>query len=140
MRSVAPVWLVVAPMLLLTGVARSQTADSAAVLPVRPHSEAPVLHAVPLAGSVHVDGHLDDAAIAATGNQDTSWDPVWNAQTSIDSLGWTVEMEIPLSQLHYSGSNDAVWGVQIRRWINRKQELSEFSFTPLKEAADVSRY
>ena len=237
MRSVVAVWLVVPLMLLLTGAARSQTADSAATLPVRPHSDAPVLNAAPLAGSVHVDGRLDEAAwqaatpvdqftqrqpkegepatertevraliaedalyigarlydsepskirsrlvrrddvnsssdsdylavfldphhdhstgvvfrvgpsgsfddatIAATGSQDTSWDPVWNAQTSIDSLGWTVEMEIPLSQLHYSGSADAVWGMQIRRWINRKQELSEFSFTPLKEAADVSRY
>ncbi len=35
---------------------------------------------------------------------------------------------------------DATWGIQIRRWIQRRQELSEFSFTPLKEESGVSRF
>lgn len=85
-------------------------------------------------------GSINDVTIAASGFQDTSWDPVWLARTSIDSLGWSVELEIPLSQLHYSSSEDATWGIQIRRWIHRKQEHTEFSFTPLREEASVSRY
>ena len=89
---------------------------------------------------VSPSGSINDATIAANGNQDASWDPVWHVHTTIDSLGWTAELEIPLSQLHYVTSNDAVWGIQIRRWIDRKQEFSEFSFTPLKQDASVSRY
>ena len=89
---------------------------------------------------VSPSGSINDATIAASGNQDASWDPVWSVHTSIDSLGWTAEMEIPLSQLHYVTSADATWGIQIRRWIDRKQEFSEFSFTPLKDEASVSRY
>jgi len=89
---------------------------------------------------VSPSGSIQDATIAANGNQDASWDPVWTVHTSIDSLGWTAEMEIPLSQLHYATSNDATWGIQIRRWIDRKQEFSEFSFTPLMQDASVSRY
>jgi len=89
---------------------------------------------------VSPSGSIQDATVAANGNQDASWDPVWHVHTTIDSLGWTAEMEIPLSQLHYVTSNDAVWGIQIRRWIDRKQEFSEFSFTPLQQDASVSRY
>src|SRR5438034_2598806 len=35
------------------------------------------------------------------GGSDDSWDPVWEVKTAIDSLGWTAEMRIPLSQLRY---------------------------------------
>ena len=85
-------------------------------------------------------GSVDDVTIAAGGSQDLSWDPVWKARTSIDSLGWVAEIEIPLSQLRYNASRDAVWGIQLRRWIQRKQEVSEFSFTPLREESGVGRF
>ena len=217
MRSVVAVWSLAAFLILKPGGASGQQADSAVAAVARPHSSAPVLHAAPLVGDVHLDGRLDDdawraatpvdqftqrepkegqpatertevralisddalyigarlfdsepskirsrlvrrdevksssdsdyfvvlldpyhdhstgvvfcvgpsgsfddATIAASGSQDTSWDPVWKVLTSIDSLGWTAEMEIPLNQLHYGGSADAVWGVQLRRWITRK--------------------
>ena len=101
--------------------------------PYHDHSTA-VLFRVSPAGSIN------DATIAPNGSQDFSWDPVWHAHTSMDSLGWTAEIEIPLSQLHYTEGADAIWGVQLRRWIDRKQELSEFSFTPLAVQSSVSTY
>ena len=33
--------------------------------------------------------------------EDVSWDAVWDVATRIDSLGWTAEFRIPLSQLRY---------------------------------------
>jgi len=89
---------------------------------------------------VNPAGSYDDSYIDARGNADFSWDPVWNVHTTIDSLGWTAEMEIPLSQLRFNPSSDGIWGIQMRRWIDRKQELAEFSFTPKKELSDASRY
>src|SRR2546426_10937941 len=89
---------------------------------------------------VNPAGSYDDSYIDARGNADFSWDPVWNVHTAIDSLGWTAEMEIPLSQLRYNPSLQAVWGIQIRRWIDQKQELAEHAFTPKKHEADASRY
>lgn len=89
---------------------------------------------------VNPAGSYDDATIDARGNADFSWDPVWHVHTSVDSLGWTAEMEIPLSQLRYNAAPGAAWGIQIRRWIDRKQELAEFAFTPKKEIGDASRY
>ena len=35
-------------------------------------------------------------------NGDPSWDPIWEAATQVDSLGWTAEMRIPYSQLRFS--------------------------------------
>ena len=32
----------------------------------------------------------------------SAWDAIWDVATRIDSLGWTAEYRIPLSQLHYS--------------------------------------
>ena len=89
---------------------------------------------------VAASGSINDETIETSGNRDRSWDPVWHAHASIDSLGWTAEMEIPLSQLHYDASEQATWGIQIRRYIHRKQELAEFSFTPLREQDGVDRF
>jgi hypothetical protein len=88
---------------------------------------------------VNPAGSYDDAAIDAQGNEDRSWDPIWQVAARTDSLGWTAEMEIPLSQLHFHRSAD-VWGIQFVRWIDRKQEQAEFAFTPKREHEDVSRY
>ncbi len=89
---------------------------------------------------VNPAGSYDDSYIDSRGNADFTWDPVWHVHTTIDSLGWTAEMEIPLSQLRYNPSPDGVWGIQLRRWIDRKQELAELAFTPKKEQSDASRY
>ncbi|HEY7728782.1 MAG TPA: DUF5916 domain-containing protein, partial [Candidatus Eisenbacteria bacterium] len=85
-------------------------------------------------------GCINDGAVDAGGNEDLSWDAVWQTATSRDSLGWTVEIEIPLSQLHYSTKGDGRWGIQLRRRIYRKQELAEFSFVPKTEQYSAARY
>jgi hypothetical protein len=85
-------------------------------------------------------GALRDAAIGADGDTDNSWDAVWEAATSIDSLGWVAEMRIPLSQLRYNAVDDAVWGIQVGRRVHRKAEVTVFSFTPKREPGGVFRY
>ena len=47
-----------------------------------------------------------DYAIFDDGNEDVAWDGVWDVATRIDSLGWTAEYRIPLSQLHYSAKGE----------------------------------
>jgi hypothetical protein len=89
---------------------------------------------------VNPAGSYDDSYIDSRGNSDFSWDPVWNVHTTMDANGWTAEMEIPLSQLRFNPSADGEWGIQMRRWIDRKQEQDEFSFVPKKEQDDASRY
>jgi len=71
---------------------------------------------------------------------DNSWDPVWEAATSIDSLGWIVELRIPFSQLRFSPAGEQVWGVRFTRWIERKNELALFPFVGKKESGLASRF
>ncbi len=85
-------------------------------------------------------GAIRDVVIGADGEEDDSWDPVWDAAAKIDSLGWTAELRIPLSQLRYRRQHDAVWGIQLSRRILRKQEASFFAFTPKAEREGVNRY
>jgi len=47
---------------------------------------------------------------------DEAWDAVWASGTTIDELGWTAEIRIPLSQLRYEASPDPqTWGVNFVR-------------------------
>ncbi|MBI4541879.1 MAG: carbohydrate binding family 9 domain-containing protein [Gemmatimonadetes bacterium] len=61
---------------------------------------------------------------------DESWDPVWDVATSRDSLGWTVEMRIPFSQLRFPPARTQVWGVNVGRYVQRKDERSLFAWSP----------
>src|SRR5213079_1246598 len=75
------------------------------------------------------------------GGGDPSWDPVWEVETNIDSLGWTAEMRIPLSQLRYPATaEEQTWGLQIWRQENRLNELSQWSFWGLTEAGGPPRF
>jgi hypothetical protein len=59
---------------------------------------------------------------------DRSWDPVWEAVTSVDSLGWTAEIRIPLGQLRFSRDSVQTWGLNVTRLIHRNQERSQWAF------------
>jgi hypothetical protein len=61
-------------------------------------------------------------------NGDPSYDPVWEGATKIDSLGWTAEFRIPFSQLRFSRASDQVWGMQIWRNVDRRNESDMWAF------------
>jgi hypothetical protein len=66
---------------------------------------------------VKIDGQLSTG-----GNEDIAWDAVWDAATTVDSLGWTAEFRIPLSQLRYGKGRVHDFGFTIDRDIYRYNE------------------
>jgi hypothetical protein len=60
--------------------------------------------------------------------EDLTWDAVWDVATQIDSLGWTAEFRIPLSQIRYPRAAEHTFGLMIVRDIAR---LSERDSWPL---------
>ena len=57
--------------------------------------------------------------------QDYGWNAVWQSETARDSLGWTAEFRIPLSQLRFANAQgNASWGIQFGRHIARHNERS----------------
>ncbi len=55
-------------------------------------------------------------------DEDDSWDGVWYVATRIDSLGWTAEFRIPLSQLRYPSEKENTFGIMIDRDVARFSE------------------
>ena len=84
-------------------------------------------------------GARRDATVSSNGDSDNSWDAVWEGSATVDSLGWSAEFRIPLSQLRYD-RNQSTWGLQLGRKIARKAEVSFFAFTPKTEQQGVNRY
>ncbi|HEX7238654.1 MAG TPA: DUF5916 domain-containing protein, partial [Longimicrobiaceae bacterium] len=73
--------------------------------------------------------------------EDVGWDAVWEAAARRDSLGWTAEMRIPLSQLRFSGggAGERSWGVNFIRDVARLNERSYWSPMPPDASGFVSR-
>lgn len=71
---------------------------------------------------VNAAGVKIDQAVYDGGNEDGAWDGVWDAATRIDSLGWTAEFRIPLSQMRYSRDHSHIFGFTIDRDIYRYSE------------------
>ncbi|WP_257453375.1 carbohydrate binding family 9 domain-containing protein [Archangium lipolyticum] len=54
--------------------------------------------------------------------RDASYSPIWQARTRRTSDGWVAELRIPFSQLRFNGKGEQVWGVNINRYIPRRNE------------------
>lgn len=73
-------------------------------------------------------------------NEDYTWDPIWWVKTSIDKHGWYAEMRIPLSQLRFDDNNDMLWGLQVGRYLFRKDEWSFYQPIAKKQSGWVSHF
>jgi Domain of unknown function (DUF5916)/Carbohydrate family 9 binding domain-like len=89
---------------------------------------------------VNAAGVKLDQAIYDDGNEDIAWDAVWDVATRIDSLGWTAEYKIPLSQLRYTVSKDHTFGLMIDRDIYRFSERDSWPVLRQSVAGMVSQF
>ena len=81
-----------------------------------------------------------DALGLGAAEPDPAWDPVWEAATRIDSLGWTAEMRIPFSQLRFSPGEGQTWGVNLIRNVQRLNERVFYAFWRLNELGGAPRF
>ena len=58
--------------------------------------------------------------------EDFSPDFVWFSAGKIDSVGYTVEVQLPLKSLRYTNDDPTVMGVILERFISRRSEHSSF--------------
>ncbi|UCC44632.1 MAG: carbohydrate binding family 9 domain-containing protein [Candidatus Zixiibacteriota bacterium] len=72
--------------------------------------------------------------------KDFSFDPVWEAQTSVNGDSWTAEMRIPFSQLRFINQEEQVWGININRWIPTRFEDIFWVVIPRGEQAWSSHF
>ena len=86
-------------------------------------------------------GSKEDSYGPNGANLDPAWDAIWEVKTRVDSLGWTAEFRIPLSQLRFPVRDSAqTWGLQIWRQENRLNELSQWAFWHLNETGGPAKF
>jgi hypothetical protein len=89
-------------------------------------------------------GSIMDATTSNDGDEDASWDGVWEARVSREGgaggSGWTCEMRIPFSQLRFTPGPRQVWGVNFGRFVARRAEKSFAAIRPRAERGFFSRF
>ncbi|MEW5674900.1 DUF5916 domain-containing protein [Flavobacterium enshiense] len=61
-------------------------------------------------------------ALATEGNEDYSWDGIWNSNVTLTDYGWVAEMKIPYAALRFSEKEQQIWGVNFFREIRRDRQ------------------
>ncbi len=74
-------------------------------------------------------GGLFDGEITA-GNINRDWNGVWDVRTGRFAEGWTVEIAIPFKTVRYSPGSEQTWGVNLRRIVKWKNEISYLTAVP----------
>lgn len=82
---------------------------------------------------VDASGVQYDALGLGRSNPDPGWDAVWEAETRVDSLGWTAELRIPFSELRLAATGPQTWGLQMWRYEQRVNETSQWAFWSKRE-------
>jgi hypothetical protein len=72
----------------------------------------------------------------ANGNEDSSWDALWESAAAVDAGGYTVEIEIPYSSLRFNHSTTAQqWNIQFLRIRPRE---SRFVYASSREDRGIA--
>jgi hypothetical protein len=74
-------------------------------------------------------GALRDQSIT-DGQMNVNWNAVWDVKTSRTDRGYALEMIIPFKSLRYRSAGPQVWGINIRRVIKSKNEVSMLTRVP----------
>jgi hypothetical protein len=82
------------------------------------------------AAGVKSDQLLVNDGQSSGNEEDMSWDPIWDTAVSSDDEGWSAEMRIPFSQLRFGVKEDQIWGLQVRRFLFRANETSDWQLIP----------
>ena len=90
--------------------------------------------------AVNPVGVKRDYAMYNDQQEDQSWDGIWDAGTRIDSLGWTAEFRIPLSQMRYGTDREHTFGFTIDRDIYRYNERVSWPMFSQAKAGMVSQF
>jgi hypothetical protein len=80
-----------------------------------------------------------DAALYNDSWWDNTWDAVWQSQVSTDDQGWSAELRIPLSQLRFATQDRQTWGINVERFVRRKNEYSWLEMVPKHQNGNASR-
>jgi hypothetical protein len=65
--------------------------------------------------AINPAGVKRDFSVYSDMTEDATWDGVWDAASTVDSLGWVAEFRVPFSQLRFSAKDQHAFGFGIWR-------------------------
>ena len=71
---------------------------------------------------------------------DATYDLVWDASTTMDEDGWSVEIWIPFAQLRFNPERDLTWGLNVQRFRPSINEEDTWVLIPRTVKAWASRF
>lgn len=71
---------------------------------------------------------------------DATFDLVWDAATTIDDDGWSVEIWIPFAQLRFNPQQELTWGLNVQRFRPTINEEDTWVLIPRTVRAWASRF
>jgi hypothetical protein len=74
------------------------------------------------------------------GDEDSEYDPVWEARTAMTADGWSAELWLPFSQLRFNARGERVWGLNIKRSIPSRNEENYWALVRRTERGWSSRF
>lgn len=83
---------------------------------------------------VFSSGTQADAKVI-NGNEDFSWNAVWESSVKINNDGWAIEMKIPYSNLRFSNQENQLWGINFARNIQSIKEKYSWNFVDKTKGA-----
>ncbi|MDQ1317772.1 MAG: hypothetical protein QG588_1425, partial [Candidatus Poribacteria bacterium] len=89
---------------------------------------------------VNAAGVLNDGQMFNDGWEDSSWNGVWEAKTSINEEGWYAEYKIPYHVLRFSKKDEYVWGMNVIRSICRRDERDQWILVGQKDNGWISHF
>jgi hypothetical protein len=72
--------------------------------------------------------------------QDETWDAVWQSGVKMQAWGWTAEIRIPYNCLRFNDKEEHVWGVNVTRYIARRNESPWWAYVPVAKSGFVSNF
>ena len=75
-------------------------------------------------------GGISDSLVTDERNENIDWDTVWDVQSARSDDGWSVEITVPFKSLRYKQGGAQIWGVNVRRIVQRLNEHSYLNPAP----------
>ena len=88
---------------------------------------------------VNAAGALNDLIHFNDVDASTTWDENWEAKVADTGHGYSVEFRIPLRALRFDTLPVQDWGLQVRRFIDARQEYDDWAFFP-RDAGSYTGY
>jgi hypothetical protein len=99
-------------------------------------------HLTGYAFTTNPSGVQQEGAYFDDTSMDMEYNAVWEVEARMDANGWTAEYRIPFSQMRFQAppSGGAVWGLEMLRSVQRKNENGRWVGRPRGTNGEVSRW